>query len=1854
MGPSRGIGKVCRPKKISLHLEFVGSISNNPATMASEKRKAVTDDRPSKKAKPADVKDEKKPKEVREKKARNPQDNDAGEKKPPAKSILQQEDRAFPRGGGSVLTPLEHKQIKAQAERDVLLEQEQEDGEAAEGGKDDEPDLFAEGAAAAGKKQKKRKGKNFGDVKVEGSGVKIQGLSYKSLVVGSTVLGRVTAITGRDVALALPNNLTGYAPIIAISDNLTARIQKLLDGDGKQQDSDDEAEDVDLKKLFFIGQWVRAVVTSTGTDPTEKGAKSKRHIELSLDPGHVNGRLSEDNFVTNSTIQASVRSVEDHGIIMDLGLPDASVRGFISKKDLGAAYNLTQLEEGQVMLCLVTGKGSNGKVLKLCPDPNKFSVTIPGNVKLPVVSDAPTVDAFQPGTAVEILVTESGGKGVVGKIMGMLDVTADAIHSEAFAEEDMVKKYKIGSKIKARIIYGLPQDDGVRRVGVSILDHALSLIPPPTKLAENSTSKNKTQAAELDQALALSSTVEDAKVTRVSADRGIYLSLPGKSSKDQTSVAFAHISQISDKRIDSISLSGPYKVDSVHKVRIVSYNPIDNIYYVSLKQSILDQTFLRLEDLTVGEIVKGTVAKLILGGAKGVTGVLVKLSESITGLVPEQHLSDAHLSHPERKFREGLTVKGRILSVDIDKRQVRLTLKKTLVDAEGDASVWSSYTGLKPGMESQGTIINLLSNGAAVQFYGDVRAWLPVAEMSETFIEDPTKHFRLGQTVNVKIVSVTPETREMKVTCKDSGDFTSEQQQAWDETTGGALVTGSVTSKTADSVLLDLDNGLKGVLKIDHLVDGSAAKGESALKRIRVGQSLSNLVVLDTLDRSRTVQLSNKSGLLADAQAGTLIKSFDDAQEGRKVHGFVRNVTPDAVYVEFANGVVGLLPKSQISSELAAKPEFGLRKDQTLHLWVSGRDNLRQRFLLSMREVGAVTSQPAKAAKAAVSQDAANPTDTSVATVADFSLGKVTKACVVSVKSTQVNVRLADNVQGRIDVSEAFDSWEEIANKAVPLSKFKPGDLVDVKILGIHDARNHRFLPISHRQGKVPVFELSAKKSRIESGDESLLSFDTVKQGQSCLAFLNNHADNCVWVNLSPNVRGRVALMDLSDDVGQLQNVENRFRTGCALKVKVKSIDIAANRLDLSARQNEGSTGPTKLKDLTPGMVLPARVTKVSERSVLVEISDNLAGPVPLVELSDDYDQASTSQYNKNDIVRVCVLGVDLPNKRAFLSLRPSKVLSSSLPVKDTQITDVSQLKAGDIVRGFVKQVADKGVFVALGARADALVRISDLSDQYIKDWQSIFEIDQLVKGRVLSVDTVSKQVQLSLKKSHVDKNYTPPHSIDDLKVGMVVTGKVRKVEDFGAFVDIDNTMPRLSGLCHRSEVAAKRVEDVRTLYSAGDVVKAKVLDVNVEKRKISLGLKASYFTNTEEEDDQSDDSDVEMEDGGVDVDSDDSEEIDVSGGVDLENVQDMDDSENDDADAMDVDAEPIAKSGKGLKTGGFDWTGDSLNALDNGAVSESEHEGTSSKKRKRNKPEIKVDMTGNLDEDGPKSVSDFERQLLGQPNNSDLWIRYMSFQVQLGEIQKARDIAERALRTIHIREGEEKLNIWLAWLRLEVNYSDDDQVDEVFKQACQVQDPLEMHEKMVSIYIDHGKNDKAEAVFEKIVANKVNRASPDVWMNYATFLMRTMDAPVKARALLSKALQSVPSREHRQLTANFAGLEFRSENGDAERGRTIFEGLTDEWPKWTSGWDMWLNIEKSRIASAQGADAKKEAREKTRVLFGRIAAQKMKKRRAKMVFKQWLEFEEQEGTEKHIADVKQAAQEYVEKLQARGGDEDL
>lgn len=153
---------------------------------------------------------------------------------------------------------------------------------------------------------------------------------------------------------------------------------------------------------------------------------------------------------------------------------------------------------------------------------------------------------------------------------------------------------------------------------------------------------------------------------------------------------------------------------------------------------------------------------------------------------------------------------------------------------------------------------------------------------------------------------------------------------------------------------------------------------------------------------------------------------------------------------------------------------------------------------------------------------------------------------------------------------------------------------------------------------------------------------------------------------------------------------------------------------------------------------------------------------------------------------------------------------------------------------------------------------------------------------------------------------------------------------------------------------------------------------------------------------------------------------------------------------------------------------------------------------------------------------------------------------------------------------------------------------------------------------------------------------NPSFWLNYATFIMTTLNAPDRARGLLSRATQSVPPHQHRHLTAKFGALEFTSPHGDPERGRTVFEGLLATFPKRWDLWDMLVDLERSR-----------GEKENVSKLYERMAGAKMKARRAKFVFKRWAEWEEKNGDKKSRERVEALAKEYAERLREGKDEED-
>ena len=215
---------------------------------------------------------------------------------------------------------------------------------------------------------------------------------------------------------------------------------------------------------------------------------------------------------------------------------------------------------------------------------------------------------------------------------------------------------------------------------------------------------------------------------------------------------------------------------------------------------------------------------------------------------------------------------------------------------------------------------------------------------------------------------------------------------------------------------------------------------------------------------------------------------------------------------------------------------------------------------------------------------------------------------------------------------------------------------------------------------------------------------------------------------------------------------------------------------------------------------------------------------------------------------------------------------------------------------------------------------------------------------------------------------------------------------------------------------------------------------------------------------------------------------------------------------------------------GGFQWsapdpTGDVEMRSDEESDECVEQDG---KKKKKKRKEIELDLTADMHTRAPESNFDFERLLLGSPNSSYLWVQYIAFQLQISEIDKAREIAKRALKTINFREEQERLNVWIALLNLENIYGTDESFEVAFKDAARHNDSKTIHLRMAEIFEQSDKLEKAEEQYKK-TCKKFSQSSKAWTLFGEHYLKRGMLE--EARKLLPRSLQSLEKRKREWVT---------------------------------------------------------------------------------------------------------------------------
>ncbi|MDR3294801.1 MAG: bifunctional 4-hydroxy-3-methylbut-2-enyl diphosphate reductase/30S ribosomal protein S1 [Clostridiales Family XIII bacterium] len=240
--------------------------------------------------------------------------------------------------------------------------------------------------------------------------------------------------------------------------------------------------------------------------------------------------------------------------------------------------------------------------------------------------------------------------------------------------------------------------------------------------------------------------------------------------------------------------------------------------------------------------------------------------------------------------------------------------------------------------------------------------------------------------------------------------------------------------------------------------------------------------------------------------------------------------------------------------------------------------------------------------------------------------------------------------------------------------------------------------------------------------------------------------------------------------------------------------------------------------------ILEAKIVKEVNGGVIAVFKE-IYGFIPLSQLSDRFVDKADDFIGKVLQVRV----TRLDQKRNKVVFSHKSVLAEERQKRLLQIWE--SLSVGDVIEGTVMRFTDYGAFVDIGG-IDGLLHISEISWGKLKHPQEILKIGEKIPVKILSIIKEKEKISLGYKQ-----NQPEPWSVigEKYKVGQIIQGRAVQIKEYGVFVELE---PGLDGLVHISEIAFKRVNNISDELSVGQEVSAKILEIDKDRKRISLSIK--------------------------------------------------------------------------------------------------------------------------------------------------------------------------------------------------------------------------------------------------------------------------------------------------------------------------------------------------------------------------------------------------------------------------------
>ena len=335
-------------------------------------------------------------------------------------------------------------------------------------------------------------------------------------------------------------------------------------------------------------------------------------------------------------------------------------------------------------------------------------------------------------------------------------------------------------------------------------------------------------------------------------------------------------------------------------------------------------------------------------------------------------------------------------------------------------------------------------------------------------------------------------------------------------------------------------------------------------------------------------------------------------------------------------------------------------------------------------------------------------------------------------------------------------------------------------------------------------------------------SFKTIHTGEVVEGTVIDVKPDMIILNIGYKADGILTKAEYTNDSSV--DLTSAVKIDDKMEVKILKVNDGEGQVLLTYKRLAADRGNKRIEEAFNNKeVLKANVAQVLEGGLVVVV-DEVRIFIPASLVSDTYEK-DLSKYAGQEIE--FVVTEYNPKRRRYIGDRKQLVTAQKAELQKQLF---ERIKEGDIVEGTVKNVTDFGAFIDLGG-VDGLLHISEMSWGRIEHPKKVFKVGD--KLNVLIKEINGNKIALSLKFDDANpwKNAASKYA-----VGNIVTGKVARMTDFGAFVELEDGV---DALLHVSQIAKEHVEKPSAVLNIGDEITAKVVDFSEEEKKISLSIKA-------------------------------------------------------------------------------------------------------------------------------------------------------------------------------------------------------------------------------------------------------------------------------------------------------------------------------------------------------------------------------------------------------------------------------